>query len=425
MTLRLSRFGNAFTGETGVGQLMRDIGEANAAAKSSGTVIHALGGGNPGSIPAVEKILSASLADVARHPDDFRSIVAGYDSPQGDQEFIAATAQVLRTECAWDVGPENLMITNGSQSAFFMIFNMLAGRHDDGSFKHILLPLTPEYIGYTDAGVDGEIFRSTAPIIQQLEDHQFKYRIDFDALSVGDDTAAICLSRPTNPTGNVATDNEVATLKSLASESGIPLIIDSAYGSPFPNIVFTETSPIWDENCVVCLSLSKIGLAGVRTGIVVANAEFIEAMTSMNAILNLASGSFGPGLTRKLMQSGEIVKMSQDHVAPFYQNRMQQALGWLHEYLVDLPWRVHKPEGAFFLWLWFPELPVNSQQLYERLKSRGVLVIAGHHFFPGLADTDWPHRYECIRMTYSQNAESVRLGIQIIAETVREYYASA
>jgi len=425
MPLRLSRFGSAYTGETGVGQLMQDIGEANAAAKSSDQPFHALGGGNPGSIPEVEKILSSTLAQIADDAGDLRSIVNGYDSPQGDQEFIAATAEALNTECGWNVGPSNLMITNGSQSAFFMIFNLLAGHHDDGSFKHILLPLTPEYIGYNDVGVDRDVFRSAAPIIQQLDDNQFKYRIDFDSLTVDADTAAICLSRPTNPTGNVATDKEIAKLKTLASKADVPLIIDSAYGSPFPNIIFTEATPIWDNNCIVCLSLSKIGLAGVRTGIVVASPEVVEALTSMNAIMNLASGSFGPGLTRKLMKDGDIVRMSHDHVAPFYQNRMQQALSWLHEYLDDLPWRVHKPEGAFFLWLWFPDLPVDSQQLYQQLKSRGVLVIAGHHFFPGLADENWKHRYECIRITYSQDEESVRQGIKIIAETVRDFYAAA
>jgi len=41
-----------------------------------------------------------------------------------------------------------------------------------------------------------------------------------------------------------------------------------------------------------------------------------------------------------------------------------------------LPYHVHKPEGAFFLWLWFEGLPVSSQELYERLKKRGVAIIA-------------------------------------------------
>ena len=34
---------------------------------------------------------------------------------------------------------------------------------------------------------------------------------------VGDDIGAICVSRPTNPPGNVLTDDEIARLKSLAA----------------------------------------------------------------------------------------------------------------------------------------------------------------------------------------------------------------
>jgi valine--pyruvate aminotransferase len=83
--------------------------------------------------------------------------------------------------------------------------------------------------------------------------------------------------------------------------------------------------------------------------------------------------------------------------------------------------RIHRPEGAFFLWLWFPGLPVSSAELYRRLKARGVYVISGHHFFPGLA-TDWPHREQCLRINYSQAPESVAAGIEIIAEEVRRAY---
>ena len=77
-----------------------------------------------------------------------------------------------------------------------------------------------------------------------------------------------------------------------------------------------------------------------------------------------------------------------------------------------------------FLWLWFENLPITSLQLYERLKNRGVLVVSGHYFFPGL-DDDWKHRDECLRVTYSQNDEDVYRGIGIIAEEVGKAYAQA
>ena len=40
--------------------------------------------------------------------------------------------------------------------------------------------------------------------------------------------------RPTNPTGNVLDDDEVDHLRQLACDHNIPLIVDNAYGAPFP-----------------------------------------------------------------------------------------------------------------------------------------------------------------------------------------------
>jgi valine--pyruvate aminotransferase len=82
---------------------------------------------------------------------------------------------------------------------------------------------------------------------------------------------------------------------------------------------------------------------------------------------------------------------------------------------------MHKPEGAFFLWLWFPGLPITSNELYRRLKQRDVLVLSGHHLFPGVAQDD-PHQRECLRLSYAQPPESVRAGIAILAEEVRRAY---
>ena len=56
-------------------------------------------------------------------------------------------------------------------------------------------------------------------------------------------TGAICVSRPTNPTGNVITDDEVEQLDALAQTHNVPLIIDGAYGLPFPGLIYTPASP--------------------------------------------------------------------------------------------------------------------------------------------------------------------------------------
>jgi valine--pyruvate aminotransferase len=101
--------------------------------------------------------------------------------------------------------------------------------------------------------------------------------------------------------------------------------------------------------------------------------------------------------------------------------RCAEAVGWLRDAFKDLPLRIHVSEGAFFLWLWFPGLPVPASDLYLRLRTRGVYVISGHHFFPGL-DRPWGHREECLRINYAQAPEMVETGIRLIAEEIARAY---
>ena len=316
---------------------------------------------------------------------------ASYDPPQGNPAFCEALAGLLARQFGRRIGPRNIAVTNGSQSAFFILFNLLAGDFEDGTRKKILLPLIPEYIGYADVGLSPDLFVARKPRIEHIDAHTFKYHIDFDTLDIADDIGAICVSRPTNPTGNVLTNRELEKLSDLARARGVPLIIDNAYGTPFPNIIFTDADPLWDENTIVCMSLSKLGLPGVRTGIVIAREEIIEMVARVNAVMSLAPGGVGTAIVMDMIRSGEIIRMSRDVVRPFYEQKMREAVRQVHECFRGLDYHIHKPEGAFFLWLWFPNLPITSHQLYERLKQRNVLVVPGHYSFPGLDGTLAPH----------------------------------
>ena len=195
---------------------------------------------------------------------------------------------------------------------------MLAGSMSDGSQRSIHLPLAPEYIGYSDIGLSDSFFTATRPEIEMFNGDLFKYRINFSKLAIQKKTAALCVSRPTNPTGNVLTDSEVEQLDELAGRAKIPLIIDGAYGLPFPSILFNDARPHWNENTILVLSLSKLGLPGVRTGIVVANDEIINAFSNANTVVSLANGNLGPSLVKELFKSGEILCLSNDRVRPFY-----------------------------------------------------------------------------------------------------------
>ncbi|HJP06194.1 MAG: valine--pyruvate transaminase [Proteobacteria bacterium] len=418
--MQFSRFGEFLNSGSGILTLMEDIDQALCGS----TQMHLLGGGNPARIPQVQKVFREAMTALMAQDDRFERLAGDYDGPQGDTRFIHNLAHLLNTHCGWNVTPANIVVTNGSQSSFFALFHLFAGDWASGDARRILLPLAPEYIGYADVGLGQQLFRAFRPAITLHGDREFKYHVDFDRLTVTPDIGAIAVSRPTNPTGNVLTDSEVAHLRQLAVENDIPLILDSAYGGPFPNIVFPEVTTFWDENTITCLSLSKLGLPGLRTGIIVAKEKVAKAIAAANAILSLAPGSVGPALITDMISDASILSLSNDVIRPYYRERAKQAVSWIEAAVGDYPCRIHTPEGAIFLWLWFEGLPITSEELYQRLKQRGVLVIAGEHFFPGLGET-WDHRQECIRISYAQDPASVETGIGIIGEEIARAFDGA
>jgi len=354
----------------------------------------------------------------------FDAMLGHYDPPQGRPEFITAVVKSFREKLGWNIGPENVAVSLGSQCGFFTLFNLLGGDCANGQKRKILIPLMPDYIGYADQGVCRDLFVSFRPTIEERDDHLFKYRVDFSRLTVNDDIAAIAVSRPTNPTGNVLTQNELAQLSDLAKKSKIPLIVDNAYGFPFPNIIFTDPGiPAWEEHLIYTFSLSKIGLPGTRTGVIIAAPEIVRAIEAANAVMSLANCNVGQALASELLTSGELIRASEQTIRPFYSARAAQALSSARDVFDPaLPWRLHVCEGALFFWLWCKDLPITSQELYARLKRRQVLVVPGNYFFFGL-EGYWRHSDECLRLNYSQDPAAVRRGFSVIGDELKQLYA--
>ena len=298
---------------------------------------------------------------------------------------------------------------------------MFAGEMPDGSHKKILFPLAPEYVGYADQGLSDDMFVAIKPDIEILNtgstSKQFKYVINFKAvekiLANDSSISALCVSRPTNPTGNVITDEEVKHLHLLAKQYNIPLIIDNAYGDPFPGCIYTDANLTWNSNIILCMSLSKLGLPGLRSGIVVANNEIIKAIGRVNGSMVLSPNSIGPSLVTRLINDDELLPLCRNVVLPFYRNKAQIAIELFDEIFADMSVYLHKVEGAFFMWLWFKDAKITSETLYQKLKEQDVYVIPGHNFFIGIDDS-WAHKHECIRINYATDEATLRKGLQTI-----------
>ncbi len=424
MPFRITEAGNLLSGPTGISELMDDLGDALTG--DSAGKMRMLGGGAPALISRVQVVwrrrMNQLLANPTK-PGQFDPMLGVYDAPAGSPAFRQSFARRMRKEFGWDITEKNVAVTSGAQAAFFQLFTLLG---DSG--HPIVLPLSPEYIGYADQGWRPGLFRSHRPLIEEVGDHAFKYHIDFENLNL-QDAGAVCVSRPTNPSGNVISDGELARLADLARAQGVPLIIDNAYGQPFPGAIYVDAQPpVWDENLVMVYSLSKLGLPGARTGVVVASEEIIRRVAAMTAVIGLANNNLGQAIVGPLLDSGELIELSRTHIHDFYAKRA----GLVHQMLTEqlqgaCPYRVHLQEGSFFVWLWLPELPITSRQLYQRLKAHNVLVVPGEYFFYGLDDDtsgefDWPHRTQCIRITFTQPMNVVREGLEVIANVLRELH---
>ncbi|MGB0743736.1 MAG: aminotransferase class I/II-fold pyridoxal phosphate-dependent enzyme, partial [Opitutales bacterium] len=338
-----SKYGKAYCGESAIATLMEDLGDA-LAKRDTNTLM--LGGGNPAHIPELEEVFRETLQEIVEDHELCSRMLGDYDPPEGHPAFREALASELSARFGWPIGQENIYISPGSQAAYFALFNAFAG--ESGK---VHLPLVPEYLGYRDIGLRPDLFRSYRPEIELHGDFRFKYRVHEEAYNLQDDVRAICISRPTNPTGNVLTDGEVAELSRLTEEAGIPFILDNAYGLPFPRIVFNDAKPFWDEHVILCMSLSKFGLPATRTGIVVARPEIVKALGRANTIHCLATPSMGAEIALRLLQKNKLFQLSDEVIRPYYLKKVEHASKVLESALEGLPCRIHEPEGALFLWL--------------------------------------------------------------------------
>ena len=433
--MKFSKYGQQFTKTSAISQLMDDLGDA----LKSPTPVNMLGGGNPARIDKVNEAYFEVYKSLEQGGIEGGAIesVGNYSNPQGDAKFIDALVAFFNRHYDWNLSTENIVLTNGSQNAFFYLFNLFGGQFEEESgeisTKSILLPLAPEYIGYSDVHIDGKHFIAIKPEIEEVE-HEgesgfFKYKVDFEALEnlpalKNGEIGAICCSRPTNPTGNVLTDEEMAHLSAIAKQYDVPLIIDNAYGEPFPNIIYPDVNLNWDENTVLCFSLSKIGLPGARTGIIIAAPEVVKTVSAMNAVVNLAPTRFGAAIAGPLLEDDRLKELCDDTIQPFYAKKAKKAIAHIKKEMGDYPVLVHKPEGAIFLWVWFKDLPISTTELYDRLKQKATLIVPSEHFYPGLDTTDYPHAHQCIRMSIAASDETLEAGIKVIGEVVRELYDS-
>ena len=416
----LSQLGVEMSRLSGVRAIMKDIIETLRAGGDRAFIN--LSAGNPVILPEVEQLWRDCTADLLAS-SDYGEVVGRYGASQGYQPLIDAIVEEFNQRYGLTLTERNVLITPGSQSLYFYAANAFGGYTAAGSLRQIVLPLSPDYTGYGGVTLTPEALIAYRPELEiDRAAHRFKYRPDFSQLQITETTGCVIFSRPCNPTGNVLNDDEVSKIVTLAATHDVPVLVDSAYAPPFPALNFTEMTPRFGDNVLHCMSLSKAGLPGERIGIAIGDESLIHVLECFQTNLCIHSPRYGQAIAARAIRSGRLAEISETVIRPFYQQKIAIVEATLdREMPSDLPWFLHRGEGAIFAWLWLQDLPITDWEFYQKLKDVDVIVVPGSTFFPGLRE-NWAHKQQCLRISLTGSDRDLETAMQRLAQVAEAVY---
>jgi histidinol-phosphate aminotransferase len=214
-----------------------------------------------GPFPEVVEAMKAALEGLNRYPDG------------ACNELRALLAEQL------GVDERRLVFGNGSCELLMLLGQVLLGPG-----RHAVLP-HPSFVMYKAIALAQE-----APFTA-VELPGLDYDLDAMLAAVRDDTTAVIVCNPNNPTGShVEADELLAFLRRVPDE--VAIILDEAYrefvtpGRQVDSVAWLDEFP----NLILLRTFSKIfGLAGLRVGYGIAAPEVIEALDKMRQPFNVDS----------------------------------------------------------------------------------------------------------------------------------------
>ncbi len=352
--------------------------------------------GNP-SIPSPPEVNEA-IRQVLADTDPLQ--VHGYTSAVGDYAVRKAISDDLNSRYGIRTVPEEFFITCGAAPALVSVLKALAA---PGSEVLAIAPYFPEYKPFAEeAGLTFKVVPADIP----------SFQIDLTALKkmINENTQAIILNSPNNPSGVVYTKETLEAVKSIIYDKimdyghTIYLISDEpyrelSYGVEVPWIpsVFNDT--------IVCYSYSKsLSLPGERIGYVYVPANCTESKRLYAAVAGAARAAghvCAPSLWQKV-----IARCT--HLRPDLQSydRNRKAL---YEGLTAMGYEMAQPDGAFYLFIKAPG--GDAGYFSRRAMQKDLLVVPGDSFgCPGY-----------FRICYCVSYEMIQKSLPVFREMIEEF----
>ncbi len=223
-----------------------------------------------------------------------------------------------------------------------------------------------------------------------------RFSIDLNRVraAITSKTKAILFDSPANPTGVVATKEEVQGLAELAAKHNIALISDEIYNRFCYDGSFISPAKFNPRTIVVEGFSKSYAMTGWRVGFAHAPADLVEAMLKLQQYTFVCAPQ--PAQWACVTAMGIDI---QTHVDAYRYKRDLIVDG-----LKDL-YEVEKPQGAFYVFPKVPEGLGTATEFVERAIENQLLVIPGKFF--SQRDTHF-------RISYAAENRTIERGIEVL-----------
>ncbi len=324
-------------------------------------------------------------------------------------EGFPALRQAIADFLPWDVNPEQILITTGSQQALDLIGKVFL---DKGSR---ILVEKPTYLGALQA------FTPFEPIPVGVNSDDEGMLIDDFAAKVGtgENKARLAYVLPNfqNPTGRTMSEARRQALVEKARELDIPLIEDNPYGDLWyegePPLPLAARNP---EGVIYMGSFSKVLAPGLRVGFIVAPKSVYGKLTQAKQAADLHSPSFNQRVVAEVMKDG-FLHSHIPTIRAMYKVQRDVMLMALEAEMEGLGVTWTRPVGGMFLWVRLPE-GMDAQVLLAEAVERGMAFVPGAPFYADEAETN------TLRLSYvTVSPEQIRQGVAALAAAIRALQA--
>jgi aspartate aminotransferase len=323
-----------------------------------------------------------------------------YTDVAGEPALRDAIAAKYRAEQGADFSRENVVVTAGAKQAVFNACQVLFGEGDEVALFSPYWVSFPEMVRLAGAEpffVPSELASNWHPSVERL------------ARAAGPRTRGVILNSPSNPTGAVATREEVARLLAWCLSQDAWLIFDETYdrflydGRPH---VGAAAFPDHRERVIVTGAASKTwAMTGWRLGWAAGPKDVMAAMTAYQSHTTSNASSISQAAVLAALTDPERTERSVGEMLGHYARRRAAMLDALEK----IPGvGVERPEGAFYAFAdlssLFPRLGVaGSAEFCARLLQEAhVAAVPGDAF----------GNDACVRFSFATGVERVEEGMR-------------